>query len=184
MLSGFNSESMGNTSIDLRIGRWSLTLQQSSKTRLDFYESGERDDNILGRKDFIRFDSFYVLHPGRFVLGSTLEWIRMPSSCSGSIVGKSSLGRHGLIIETAPVVHPAFSGCLTLELANVGEVPIALRPGMEIAQLQVFRAEGHGSDTGRFKGFRRPTLGSVARDSVQDRLVSGQYVRKSHRQEG
>jgi dCTP deaminase len=86
-------------------------------------------------------------------------------------VGKSSLGRHGLIIETAPVVHPGFSGCLTLELANVGEIPIALYPGMEIAQLQLINTEGKAkNDTSRFKGLRRPVLGSVEADPVLNRL--------------
>jgi dCTP deaminase len=112
-----------------------------------------------------------VLHPGRFVLGTTLEWIRMPNRLAGSIVGKSSLGRHGLIIETAPVVHPGFSGCLTLELANVGEIPIALRPGMEIAQLQLENASGPGEGTGRFSGYRRPVLGPIRADAVLSLLA-------------
>jgi dCTP deaminase len=175
MLSKITKHDSGNASLDLRLGRWFLTLQQSSRTQLDFFETKEMTDNYLARKDFIRFDDTYVLHPTRFVLGSTLEWVRMPTSCAGSIVGKSSLGRHGLIIETAPVVHPGFSGCLTLELANVGEVPIALRPGMEIAQLQISRAEGAGLGAGRFKGYRRPTLGSVKKDVTQTRLVRGRY---------
>jgi dCTP deaminase len=175
MLSKIRPRDMGNASLDVRLGRWFLTLQQSSRAELDFYIPQEESDNYLGRKDFIRFDAYYVLHPGRFVLGSTLEWIRMPTCCVGAIVGKSSLGRHGLIIETAPVVHPGFSGCLTLELANVGEVPINLRPGMEIAQLQIDRAEGKGEGAGRFKGYRRPTLGTVKRDSIQRRLVRGRY---------
>lgn len=174
-LSKIRKNDIGNASLDLRLGRWFLTLQQSSRTKLDFFEFQEMSDNYLARKDFIRFDDNYVLHPGRFVLASTLEWVRMPTSCAGSIVGKSSLGRYGLIIETAPVVHPGFSGCLTLELANVGEVPIALRPGMEIAQLQISRAEGAGSGAGRFKGYRRPTLGTVRTDAVQGRLVRGRY---------
>ncbi|RWM32442.1 dCTP deaminase [Mesorhizobium sp.] len=176
LLSTISNENLGNASIDLRLGRWFLTLQQSSRTKLDFLKAEQEHEKALGRNDFIRFDSYYVLHPGRFVLGSTLEWIRMPTSCAGSIVGKSSLGRHGLIIETAPVVHPAFSGTLTLELANVGEVPIALRPGMEIAQLQISRAEGEGQDTGRFKGYRRPTLGSFGDDPVQQKLMQGKYA--------
>jgi dCTP deaminase len=175
MLSEITDEDIGNASLDLRLGRWFLTLQQSSRTKLDFFEANEMSDNYLARKDFIRFDDHYVLHPNRFVLGSTLEWIRIPTCCAGSIVGKSSLGRHGLIIETAPVVHPGFSGCLTLELANVGEVPIALRPGMEIAQLQISRAEGIGAGAGRFKGYRRPTLGSLTKDPIQERLVAGRY---------
>jgi dCTP deaminase len=176
MLSKITADNKGNASLDLRLGRWFLTLQQSSRTKLDFYESDEMSDNYLARKDFIRFDDHYVLHPNRFVLGSTLEWIRMPTRCAGSIVGKSSLGRHGLIIETAPVVHPGFSGCLTLELANVGEVPILLRPGMEIAQLQISRAEGAGSGAGRFKGYRRPTLGVLSKDIIQERLIQGRYL--------
>lgn len=175
LLSKIKSNDLGNASLDLRLGRWFLTLQQSSRTELDFFQAKEMSDNYLARRDFIRFDNTYVLHPNRFVLGSTLEWIRMPSCCAGSIVGKSSLGRHGLIIETAPVVHSGFSGCLTLELANVGEVPIALRPGMEIAQLQISRAEGLGPGPSRFKGYRRPTLGSVKKDSIQGRLVRGRY---------
>jgi dCTP deaminase len=179
MLSKIKQSDMGNASLDVRLGRWFLTLQQSSRTELDFYVPQETYDNYFGRRDFIRFDAFYVLHPGRFVLGSTLEWIRMPTRCVGAIVGKSSLGRHGLIIETAPVVHPGFSGCLTLELANVGEVPINLRPGMEIAQLQIGRAEGEGEVSGHFKGYRRPTLGTVSRDPIQRRLVRGRYLKNS-----
>lgn len=177
MMSRIKKDDIGNASLDLRLGRWFLTLQQSSRTILDFFEISEMSDDYLARKDFIRFDNHFVLHPSRFVLGSTLEWIRMPTSCAGSIVGKSSLGRHGLIIETAPVVHPGFSGCLTLELANVGEVPIALRPGMEIAQLQISRAEGDGEGAGRFKGYRRPTLGTIKRDAVQVRLIQGRRPR-------
>ena len=95
----------------------------------------------------------------------------MPNNLAGSIVGISSLGRHGLIIETAPVVHPGFSGCLTLELANVGEIPIALRPGMEIAQLQLEYASGTGKGTGRFSGYRRPVLGPIRRDPMLDILA-------------
>jgi dCTP deaminase len=175
MLSKIKRDDLGNASLDLRLGRWFLTLQQSSQTKLDFLEVHEMSDHYLAKKNFVRFDDSYVLHPNRFVLGSTLEWIRIPTNCTGSIVGKSSLGRHGLIIETAPVVHPGFSGCLTLELANVGEVPIALRPGMEIAQLQISRAEGPGKGAGRFKGYRRPTLGTVKKDRAQGQLVRGRY---------
>jgi dCTP deaminase len=76
------------------------------------------------RQHFVPFGQKFVLHPGRFALGSTLEWLRLPATMSGYVTGKSSLGRHGLIIETAAGIHPSFSGCLTLELANVGEVPL------------------------------------------------------------
>jgi len=129
-------------------------------------------DLDLAQSHFIRFDErhMFVLHPGRFVLGATLEWVRMPNTCCGFIVGKTSLGRHGLSIETAPIVHPGFSGCLTLELSNVGEIPIALRPGMEIAQLQIALASGDGAGSGRHRGYRRPTLGKRGEDAILNRL--------------
>src|ERR1700722_399054 len=158
----FDEKDRGNSSIDLRLGRWFLSLRETNQPELDFLKRAGQPDVDLARRSFIRFDDRFILHPGRFVLGTTLEWVRIPNSLAGSIVGKSSLGRHGLIIETAPVVHPGFSGCLTLEMANVGEIPIALYPGMEIAQLQLVHTDGEArNDTGRFKGLRRPVLGSV-----------------------
>lgn len=159
----------GNASIDLRLGRWFLTLRATSEPLVEVRADGKTEDR-LSRKHFVRFDDRFVLHPGRFVLGATLEWVRMPHHCVGSIVGKSSLGRRGLIIETAPLVHPNFSGCLTLELANVGEIPIALRPGMQIAQLIIDRAEGEGSSQSNLKGFRRPALGMLKQDQVASKL--------------
>lgn len=170
LLGEFLPKDAGNASLDLRLGRWFLTLQESEQTLLDFPKRTSGTDIDIARRHFIRFDDKFVLHPGRFVLGATLEWVRMPTICAGSIVGKSSLGRHGLVIETSPVVHPGFSGCLTLELANVGEVPIALRPGMAIAQLQIYRAEGSGGALSRFDGYRRPTLGAMSPDPILQRL--------------
>lgn len=73
------------------------------------------------------------MHPKTFLLAVTLEWIRVPLHLAGMITGKSSWGRRGLIVETAPGIHPGFTGCLTLELTNVGEIPIAISPGSEYA---------------------------------------------------
>lgn len=171
-LSPLSDDKQGNASLDLRLGRWFLTLHSTGLNELNFNERPQEEEHQYAQKHFVRFDGQFYLHPGRFLLGATLEWIRMPNKCCGAIVGKSSLGRHGLIIETAPVVHPGFSGCLTLELANVGEIPIALYPGMEIAQLQILNAEGDGVSSGRFKGLRRPVLGSIGADPVLSRLRS------------
>ena len=78
---------------------------------------------------------YFVLHPGQFVLGETLEWIHLPKNLVAFVVGKSTWGRDGLIIATAIGVHPNWSGILTLEISNVGEIPIYLYPGLAIAQL-------------------------------------------------
>ena len=120
---------------------------------------------------FVPFGKNFVLHPGRFVLGVTLEWLTLPRTLSGYVSGKSSLGRHGLVIETAAGLHPGFSGCLTLELANVGEVPVAISPGMEICQIFLHQVEHHDcGDVGTFSGQRKPAISLPKRDEVFDRL--------------
>jgi deoxycytidine triphosphate deaminase len=123
------------------------------------------------KKYFVPFGSPFVLHPGRFVLASTLEWLKFPSDLAGYVGGKSTWARRGLIIETAAGIHPGFGGCLTLELANVGEVPIIIRPGMVICQVFVHKIDaGEVSSTGNLLGRRRPFLGSPKDDPILDRL--------------
>ena len=78
----------------------------------------------------------FALHPGEFVLGSTLERVALPDDLVGRLEGKSSLGRVGLIIHsTAGYIDPGFEGQITLELSNVATVPILLYPGMRVAQI-------------------------------------------------
>jgi dCTP deaminase len=81
-------------------------------------------------------DASFVIHPGEFVLGSTVEWVELPDDVVARIEGKSSLGRLGLIVHaTAGFVDPGFSGSLTLEITNLTRVPIKLYAGLPIAQL-------------------------------------------------
>jgi dCTP deaminase len=106
------------------------------------------------------------------VLGSTLEWIRIPQQYSAFVVGKSRLGRRGIIIETAAGVHPGFSGCVTLEIANIGEVPVELIAGMSICQLFFHPIQGVLAATATsLAGQRKPRLGELRADPVLDRLV-------------
>jgi dCTP deaminase len=84
----------------------------------------------------IEDSSNFVIHPGEFVLGTTVEWVELPDDIVARIEGKSSLGRLGLIVHaTAGFVDPGFSGTLTLEITNLTRVPIILWPGKPIAQL-------------------------------------------------
>jgi dCTP deaminase len=174
------------TSIDLRLGRWfrSFKPAKNSEARL-WLEPDERRANPDGEEidptpagdalrtneHFVPFGSNFVLHPGRFVLGVTMEWLTLPRTLSGYVSGKSSLGRHGLVIETAAGLHPGFTGCLTLELANVGEVPVTISPGMEICQIFLHRIARHdASATGTFSGQRKPAISLPKQDDVFDRL--------------
>lgn len=81
-------------------------------------------------------EQHFVLHPGEFVLGSTLERVEIPDDLVARLEGKSSLGRLGLLIHsTAGYIDPGFKGNITLELSNVSNLPIRLYPGMFIGQL-------------------------------------------------
>ncbi len=81
-------------------------------------------------------DNPFLLHPGNFILGSTLEWIEIAADLVARLEGKSSLGRIGLLIHsTAGYIDPGWKGQLTLELSNVSNLPIMLYPKMKIAQL-------------------------------------------------
>ena len=171
-------EKRGGTSLDLRLGRWFRSFKQDETSSVPLAALRPREDSIdlqsefKTREHFIPFSKAFVLHPGRFVLGATLEWIRLPKDLSGYVSGKSSLGRHGLVIETAAGIHPSFSGCLTLELANVGEVPLQIFPGMQICQIFLHRTKpGESSDIGHFSGSRKPSVRPPSRDRIFDRLV-------------
>ncbi len=77
-----------------------------------------------------------ILHPGEFVLGSTLERLALPDDLVARLEGKSSLGRLGLLIHsTAGFVDAGWDGQITLELSNVASLPITLYPGMRVGQV-------------------------------------------------
>jgi dCTP deaminase len=124
-------------------------------------------------KHYVPFGRKFILHPRSFVLAATLEWLRVPKRYAGYVTGKSSWGRRGLVIETAPGVHPGFTGCLTLELANVGEIPIALMPGTRICQLffHKIESETYSIDQSSFNARRQPRLGNVKLDEFAERLM-------------
>lgn len=184
----------GGTSVDLRLGRWFRSFKPSKSSEAKLWLEPPQElasqaadeknglpaerqwalparDAMRTNEHFVRFGANFVLHPGRFVLGVTMEWLSLPRTLSGYVSGKSSLGRHGLVIETAAGLHPGFSGCLTLELANVGEVPVAISPGMEICQIFLHQITEHESDDlGAFSGRRKPAISLPKSDPIFDRL--------------
>lgn len=126
----------GRAGIDVRLGQ---IFSVPRRTKLDHLD--HLDDDQLSRieryKDtyFIPLGDHFVPHPGQFVLGQTLEWVRLPRSLAGYVLGRSSWGRDGLIIATASGIHSSYSGPITLEITNLAEIPIRLYPGLAIAQL-------------------------------------------------
>lgn len=162
----------GEAAVNLRLGRWFLTLRQSSETHLETNPATRTNENKNSKRHFVPFGEHIVLHPNRFLLATTVEWVRLPPDYAALVVGKSTLGRRGIIIETAAGVHPGFSGCLTLEIANVGEVPVRLVAGMLICQLFFQPVDGElGTTQTPLSGQRKPRLGQLRPDSVLERLI-------------
>lgn len=172
-----NSEDVPDAaSIDLRLGTWFVTKKARQHPMLDVYnrKQASPSENSITNKYYVPFGKEFILHPRHFVLAVTLEWVRIPLHFAGNITGKSSWGRRGLIVETAPGVHPGFSGCLTLELTNVGEIPIVIKPGTTICQLffhELKRQDNTVPDSSFF-GQRQPLLGTIKLDKFAEKLCN------------
>jgi dCTP deaminase len=160
----------GAASLDLRLGTWFMALRSARMTHLAV--GGATPAVQLTKLHYVRFGDAYYLHPRNFVLGVTLEWLRLPTDLAAYIVGKSGWGRRGLVIATASAVHPGFKGCLTLELHNVGEIPIEIRPGMTVCQMCLHRVDkvGKQADRSRYVGLRQPIVGEVEPDRFASKL--------------
>jgi dCTP deaminase len=110
-------------------------------------------------------DDPFILHPGEFVLGQTLERVKLPDDIVSRLEGKSSLGRLGLLIHsTAGFVDAGFEGNLTLELSNVANLPITIYHGMPIGQMSFMRMDGpvenpygSGATGSKYQGQAEPT---------------------------
>jgi len=132
---------IGPSSVDVRLGSNFKIPMTSQMSGIDPKKS-ELVERYL-RSVEVRFEENFYLHPGEFVLASTLEFIRVPADLACRIEGRSSWGRMGLLVHaTAGFVDPGFSGSLTFELYNAGKLPIALKPGMRMAQLCFLHLDG------------------------------------------
>lgn len=163
----------GAGSVDLRLGTWFVKLREGQMAYLPTnLERKKRGGVALVETHYVGLDGEYYVHPGSFILGITLEWLRLPSNLAGYVIGKSSWGRRGLIIATATGVHPGFTGCLTLEITNVGQTPISVRPGWQICQLFIHEVEPRAKrvQTSQFGFQRKPIIGDVVPDPKAKRL--------------
>lgn len=120
------------SSVDLHIDRFFRVFRNHTMRVIDVKEDQEELTELVE----INEEDSFILHPGEFVLGSTLERVAVPNDLVGRLEGKSSLGRLGLLIHsTAGFIDAGWDGQLTLELSNVANLPITLYPGMKIGQI-------------------------------------------------
>ena len=120
------------SSVDLRLDATFRVFRNHTRRVIDVIE----DQTDLTEEVEVAAGDAFILHPGEFALGSTLERVAVSDDLVGRIEGKSSLGRLGLLIHTtAGFVDPGWDGYLTLELSNVANLPITLYPSMKICQI-------------------------------------------------
>jgi dCTP deaminase len=149
------------SSIDVKLDRLFRVFRNHTAGVIDV----KQDMRDLTELVEIADDGVFMLHPGEFVLGSTLERVAVPDDLVARIEGKSSLGRLGLLIHsTAGFIDAGFDGHVTLELANVANLPITLYPGMKIGQISFLKMTtpadkpyGAGASGSKYQGQRGPT---------------------------
>lgn len=161
------------SSVDLRVDRYFRVFRNDTTPFIDPKEPQEDLTELVEVDDGRAF----ILHPGEFVLGSTLERVVLPDDLAARLDGKSSLGRLGLLTHaTAGFVDAGFDGHLTLELSNVATLPIALYPQMKIGQISFFRLStpaerpyGSRGARSKYQGQRGPTASRFFEEFVSDR---------------
>jgi dCTP deaminase len=149
------------SSIDLRVDRRFRVFHNARYPFIDVRQPMEGLTELVE----VEGDEAFILHPGEFVLGQTLERVTLPDDLVARLEGKSSLGRLGLLIHsTAGFVDSGFSGNLTLELSNVANLPITIYHGMPIGQISFMRMDspvehpyGSGETGSKYQGQGEPT---------------------------
>ena len=149
------------SSIDVRVDRRFRVFQNSRYPYIDVRQAMEDLTELVE----VQGEEPFILHPGEFVLGQTLERVTLPDDLVARLEGKSSLGRLGLLIHsTAGFVDSGFSGNLTLELSNVANLPITIYHGMPIGQISFMRMDspverpyGSGDTGSKYQGQGEPT---------------------------
>ena len=149
------------SSVDVRVDRYFRVFHNSRYPYIDVREEQEDLTELVE----VDGDTPFVLHPGEFVLGSTLERVRLPDDLVARLEGKSGLGRLGLLIHsTAGYIDPGWDGHVTLELSNVANLPVTIYPGVKIGQISFVQLSepaqtpyGTGEIDSKYQGQGGPT---------------------------
>ena len=178
-------EQLGHGSVDVRLGSYFLLSDQTRQVVVDSHRP--MSEQPSQRHVYVRMGDYFVLHPGAFALAVTLEYVKLPADVFALVEGRSSVGRTGLLIATASLIHPNYAGCPTLELVNAGEIPIQVYPGDLIGQLvlletssamQVGPAAAESAPeftVSRYRVAIEPELSKWHRDMAKDRLLRSRF---------
>jgi dCTP deaminase len=159
----FDEALLQPSSVDVRVAGQFRVFRNNRQPYIDVREPSLDLTEIVE----VGADAPFILHPGEFVLGSTLERVGVPDDLVARLEGKSSLGRLGLLIHsTAGYVDPGWNGTITLELSNVSRLPITIWLGMRIGQLSFLQLTTpvDRAYAGKYQGQRGPTASRAHQD--------------------
>ncbi len=148
-------------SVDLLLGTSFCTFRPDAYACIDPSDKDQLAQ--LTKAHTLEPGQFFILHPGHFALATTVEYVKVPTDLVGRVEGRSSLGRLGVMVHvTAGFIDPGFEGHITLELANVGPLPVKLAPGSRICQITFLPTVGvkrpYGAKRGsKYQHQRGPT---------------------------
>ena len=167
-----DDEKAAPASLDFHLGSRFVFLRRGRGPYHDPIDESQRSE-ASGTEVFIPLGANMYLHPGQLVLGTTLEWYRFPSDLMAYVVGRSIWGRRGLLVVTASAVQPNTSGTITLELSNIGEVAVRIRPGVALGQLFFHQVDPHQRTQKHppFSVTHRPIFGTYKLSHVERVLV-------------
>lgn len=169
-------EQIGASSIDMRLGNVFLMVRARGLSHVDpkrfVHTDGTAGDYAVEqarRQKHERYEApfgqQFLLHPGMLALVPTLEWVKLPADLQGTVTARSCWAREGLSIATASLIHPGYKGIITLELANLGQIPLTLYPGLRIAQIafnNLSKAAAEKDMGSRFNMAFEPIEGNVS----------------------
>ena len=165
------ANSVHQAGIDVRLGPEFIVFKHASSAVFDPLHE-QRDPRVLQERVHMGWGDKFFLHPGELVLAATLEYVVLPADVAAQVVTRSSYGRLGLTTATAVQVQPASRGCITLELVNHGNTPIALSPGARVGQLMLFPViDSRPAPFGRYWFPVGPEFSKVGGDADSSYLI-------------
>lgn len=163
------SVQLGSNSLDLRLGNTFRIFDHSKFAYIDPFQKniGEEITREVKKKK----DEPFIIQPGEFALGVTVEYIELPDDLVGSLEGRSSIGRLGIMVHsTAASIECGFRGNITLELSNMGKMPVALYPGMRICSVAFMQMSSpalvpyYKKKNAKYSGQRGPDESRIQKD--------------------
>ncbi|MCK9151237.1 dCTP deaminase [Methanobacterium alcaliphilum] len=158
------------SSVDLRIGSEFKGFRIIRKPCIDPKDKSDMESYM--ESFHIEGDESFIIHPGEFALATTYETVRLPANLVARVEGRSSMGRLGITMHvTAGYIDPGFHGKITLEISNIGKMPVALYPGQRVCQI-VFetmtspseKPYGHPDRDSKYMGQTRPETSRIKHD--------------------